>query len=123
MALIVFIDGIGSSRVQGTSGPGCRRCWKWGSVALMVGQRLLARILANHGQPGDAKQLVRSAMAPGAPTDLLSERADTLLELSHVRAAAARVSEVHSAAALGAEPLPARGQPARNPGVAPILAQ
>jgi uncharacterized protein HemY len=64
----------------------------------MVSQGSSARILANHGQYRDAEQLVRSAAALDTQTDLLNGRADTLLELSHVLAAAGRVSEAHAAA-------------------------
>ena len=64
----------------------------------MVSQGLSARLLANHRQQyGYAEQLARSAAALGAQTDLLSERADTLLDLAHVLAAADRLSEAHDA--------------------------
>lgn len=64
----------------------------------MVGRGLPARILVSHGQYRDAEQLVRSAAARPAQTELPSERADTLIELSHVLAMAGQVSEAHSAA-------------------------
>jgi predicted ATPase len=67
--------------------------------AHVVGQGLYARILADAGRHGEAEELARSAAALSAQTDLLSERADTLLELSHVLAAAGQISEAHSAAA------------------------
>jgi DNA-binding SARP family transcriptional activator/predicted ATPase len=66
--------------------------------AQAIGQGLYARILADRGRHREAEELARSAMALSAQTDLLSERADTLLELSHVLAAAGQLSEAHSAA-------------------------
>src|SRR2546430_272506 len=95
MALIVFIHGIGSSWAQRISRPGCLRHCEWGSAALIVSQGLSARILADPGQHRDAEQLVRSAAAQAG---LGGQRADTLLELSHVLAGAGRVSGTHSAA-------------------------
>jgi DNA-binding SARP family transcriptional activator len=64
----------------------------------VVGQGLYARIFADRGRYREAEELARSAVALAAQTDLLSEHADTLLELSHVLAAAGQVSEAHSAA-------------------------
>ena len=63
-----------------------------------IARGLYARILADRGSHREAEKLARSAVALSAPTDLLSERADTLLELSHVLAAAGQVSEAHSIA-------------------------
>lgn len=63
-----------------------------------VSQGLYARILADRGCYREAEELARSAAALAAQTDLLNEHADTLLELSHVLAAAGQVSEAHSAA-------------------------
>jgi DNA-binding SARP family transcriptional activator/tetratricopeptide (TPR) repeat protein len=63
-----------------------------------VSQGLYARILADQGRYREAQELARSAAALAAQTDLLSEHADTLLELSHVLSAAGQVSEAHSAA-------------------------
>ena len=63
-----------------------------------LGQGLYARILADRGRYREAEELARSATALSAQTDLLSEQADTLLDLSHVLAAAGQVSEAHSAA-------------------------
>jgi tetratricopeptide (TPR) repeat protein len=63
-----------------------------------VGQGLYARILADRGRYGEAEELARSAAALAARTDLLSEHADTLLELSHVLAAAGQAFEAHSIA-------------------------
>jgi DNA-binding SARP family transcriptional activator len=63
-----------------------------------VSQGLHARILADRGHYREAEELARSAAALAARTDLLNEHADTLLELSHVLAAAGQVSEAHSAA-------------------------
>jgi DNA-binding SARP family transcriptional activator len=63
-----------------------------------LGNGLYARILADRGRYREAEELARSAAALAARTDLLSQHADTLLELSHVLAAAGLVSEAHSAA-------------------------
>jgi DNA-binding SARP family transcriptional activator len=63
-----------------------------------VGRGLYARILADQGRYREAEELARSAVAIAEQTDLLSEHADTLLELSHVLAAAGQVSEAHSVA-------------------------
>jgi hypothetical protein len=65
----------------------------------MADRGLSGRIVANHGRSGDAEHLVCSVAALAAHTGLLSERADTLLELSHVLAAAAKISQARSAAA------------------------
>jgi DNA-binding SARP family transcriptional activator len=62
-----------------------------------VGQGVTARILADCGHYHDAEELARSAAALAAQTDLLSEHADTLLDLAHVLAAAGRLSEAHDA--------------------------
>jgi predicted ATPase len=64
----------------------------------VIGQGLYARILADRGRHREAEELARSAATLAAQTDLLSHRADALLELSHVLAAADQVSEAHSAA-------------------------
>jgi class 3 adenylate cyclase/tetratricopeptide (TPR) repeat protein len=66
--------------------------------AQAIGRGLHARILADRGRYREAEELARSAVAVSAQTDLLSEHADTLLELSHVLAAAGQVFEAHSAA-------------------------
>jgi hypothetical protein len=63
-----------------------------------IARGLHARILADRGSHREAEKLARSAVALSAQTDLLSERADTLLELSHVLAAAGQASAAHSAA-------------------------
>jgi DNA-binding SARP family transcriptional activator/predicted ATPase len=63
-----------------------------------IGRGLYARILADRGHHSEAEELARSAVALLAQTDLLSVRADTLLELSHVLAAAGQVLGAHSAA-------------------------
>jgi DNA-binding SARP family transcriptional activator len=63
-----------------------------------VGQGLYARILADRGRYREAEELARSAAALAAQTDLLSEHADTLLELAHVLAAAGQAFEAHSIA-------------------------
>ena len=66
--------------------------------AQIIGQGLSARILADRGHHAEAEDLARSAVALAAQTDLLSERADALLDLVHVLAAAGRVPEAHAAA-------------------------
>ncbi len=63
-----------------------------------VGQGLYARILADQGRYREAEELARSAVALSAQTDLLSEYADTLLELCHVLAVAGQVPEAHTVA-------------------------
>ena len=63
-----------------------------------IGQGLYARILADQGRHREAEELARSAAGLAAQTDFLSDHADTLLELSHVLAAAGQVSEAHSVA-------------------------
>jgi DNA-binding SARP family transcriptional activator len=67
-------------------------------IAQAVGQGVYARILADRGRYGEAEELARSAAALAAQTDLLSDHADIQLELSHVLAAAGKVSEAHLAA-------------------------
>ena len=66
--------------------------------AQAVSQGLMARVLADRGDVREAEELARSAVALAAQTDLLSEHADTLLELAHVHAAAGRIPEAHAAA-------------------------
>ena len=66
--------------------------------ARVVSQRLYARILADRGRHPEAMELARSASALAAQTDLLSEHADTLLELAHVLAVAGQATEAHEAA-------------------------
>ncbi len=66
--------------------------------ALAIGQSVYARILADRGHYAEAEELARSAAALSARTDLLSERADILLELCYVLAAAGRSAEARSTA-------------------------
>lgn len=63
-----------------------------------VSRGLSARILADRGQHREAEALARSAAALAAQSDLLSEHADTLLDLAHVLAAVGRIPEAHAAA-------------------------
>ncbi len=63
-----------------------------------LGQGLSARILADRGRHREAVVLARSAAALTAQTDLLSERAEILLDLAHVLAAAGRVPDARAAA-------------------------
>jgi tetratricopeptide (TPR) repeat protein len=67
--------------------------------AQAVSQGLLARILADRGHHSEAEELARSAVAIAAQTDLLSERADILLDLAHVLAALGQAIEAHTTAA------------------------
>ena len=70
--------------------------------AQAIGQGVRAKeYLADRGRYREDEELARSATAVAAQTDLLSERAETLLELAHVLAAAGRVSEAHSATTRG----------------------
>jgi len=64
----------------------------------ITGQGLAARILADRGQRAEAAALASSVGALAAQTDLLSFRADTLLDLAHVFAAAGCVPEAQAAA-------------------------
>jgi DNA-binding SARP family transcriptional activator/predicted ATPase len=66
--------------------------------AQAVSQGLSARILADRGRHHEAEKIARSATELAAQGDLLSEHADTLLDLAHVLAAAGRVPEAHAAA-------------------------
>ena len=66
--------------------------------AQIIGQGLSARILAYRGHHAEAVELADSAVALAAQTDLLSQHADTLLDLALVLAAASRVPEAHAAA-------------------------
>jgi DNA-binding SARP family transcriptional activator/tetratricopeptide (TPR) repeat protein len=64
-----------------------------------VGQGTLARLFADRGRYREAEELARSAAALSAQTDLLSERADILLDLAYVLAAVGQGTEAHTAAA------------------------
>jgi DNA-binding SARP family transcriptional activator/Flp pilus assembly protein TadD len=66
--------------------------------ALAIGRSVHARILADQGRYSEAEELARSAAALSSRTDLLSECADIVLELSYVLAAAGRPAEARSAA-------------------------
>ena len=66
--------------------------------AQALSQGLSARILADSGQHREAEELARSAVAFAGQTDLLNERADTMLDLAYVLAAAGRIPEAHTAA-------------------------
>jgi DNA-binding SARP family transcriptional activator len=66
--------------------------------AQAVGLGLSARILADRGHYREAEDPARSAVALAAQADLLSEHADTLLDLAHVLIAAGRSTEAHEAA-------------------------
>jgi hypothetical protein len=59
---------------------------------------LSARILADRGRHAEAVELASFAVALAADTDLLSPRADAVLDLVRVLAASGRVSEAHAAA-------------------------
>jgi len=64
----------------------------------IIGQGLLARIVAERGHHAEAEDLARSAVALAAQTDLLSEHADALLDLAHVLTMAGRAPEAHASA-------------------------
>jgi predicted ATPase len=66
--------------------------------AQIIGQGLAARILADSGRHAEAEKLAYSAVALAAQTDLLSQRADALLDLAQVLAKAGHVPEAHAAA-------------------------
>jgi tetratricopeptide (TPR) repeat protein len=66
--------------------------------AQVIGLGLYARILADWGRYREAEELARSAAVLAAQTDLLSDHADIQLKLSHVLAAAGKVSEARFAA-------------------------
>ena len=66
--------------------------------AQIISQGLSARILADRGGHAEAVELASSTVALAAQTDLLSQHADTLLDLAHVLAVSGRVPEAHAAA-------------------------
>ena len=66
--------------------------------AQIIGQGLSARIMADRGRHAEALELASSAVALAAQTDLLSQHADALLDLTHVLAASGRVPEAQAAA-------------------------
>jgi tetratricopeptide (TPR) repeat protein len=67
--------------------------------AQIIGRGLSARILAYRGHHAEAVELADSAVALASQTDLLSQRADALLDLANVLTAAGRAHEAHAAAA------------------------
>jgi Flp pilus assembly protein TadD len=67
-------------------------------VTKILGRGLSARMLADHGQYAQATELASSAVALAAKTDLLSQHADTLLDLAHVLAVSGRFPEARTAA-------------------------
>ena len=67
-------------------------------AAQIIGQGLSARMLADRGRHDEANELAISAVALAAQTDLLSQHADALLDLSHVLAASGRFSQAQAAA-------------------------
>jgi tetratricopeptide (TPR) repeat protein len=66
--------------------------------AQIMCQGLSARILADHGHHAEAVELASSAATLAAQTDLLSPRADVLLDLAEVLAASGHVSEARAVA-------------------------
>jgi DNA-binding SARP family transcriptional activator/tetratricopeptide (TPR) repeat protein len=66
--------------------------------AQAVGQGLTARILADRGHHREAEALARSAVVLAAQADLLSEHADTMLNLAHVLVAAGKLPGAQEAA-------------------------
>jgi DNA-binding SARP family transcriptional activator len=59
---------------------------------------LSARLLADRGHHAEATELASTAVALAAQTDLLSQHADALLDLAHVKAASGRYPEAQAAA-------------------------
>jgi tetratricopeptide (TPR) repeat protein len=53
----------------------------------------MARVLASRGKPKEAVDLARQAVVLLEPTDVINVRADTLVQLAHVLAAAGEESE------------------------------
>jgi class 3 adenylate cyclase/tetratricopeptide (TPR) repeat protein len=72
-------------------------------LAQVVGQGLLARILAARGQLGEAEELARAAVALAARTDFLNQHGDALLELAAVLAEAGRATDATAAAGAALE--------------------
>jgi tetratricopeptide (TPR) repeat protein len=68
-------------------------------VTQIIDWGLSARMLADRGRYADATELAFSAVALAAQTDLLSQHADALLDLAHVKAASGRYPEAQAAAA------------------------
>jgi tetratricopeptide (TPR) repeat protein len=66
--------------------------------AQAVGQALAAKILADRSHHREAEAMARSAVALAAQADLLSEYADTLLNLAYVLVAARQLPAAHDAA-------------------------
>jgi DNA-binding SARP family transcriptional activator len=66
--------------------------------AQIICQGLSARILAHRGRHAKALELASSAATLAAQTDLLSPRADALLDLTQALAASGRISEAHAVA-------------------------
>ncbi len=66
--------------------------------AQILSQGLSARIQADRGCHADAVALASSAVALAAQTDLLSQHADTLLDLSYAMAASGSIAEAHAVA-------------------------
>jgi DNA-binding SARP family transcriptional activator len=67
-------------------------------VTEIIAWGLSARMLADHGRHAEATELASSAVALAAQTDLLSQHADALLDLAHVKAASGRYPEAQAAA-------------------------
>jgi ATP/maltotriose-dependent transcriptional regulator MalT len=65
-------------------------------LAQVVGQGLLARILAARGQLGQAAELARAAVALAARTDFLNQHGDALLEQAAVLVEAGRPAEARA---------------------------
>jgi class 3 adenylate cyclase/tetratricopeptide (TPR) repeat protein len=66
-------------------------------LAQVIGQGVLARILAARGRLADAEALARAAVAVAEQTDFLIHRGDALLELAQVLGAAGRAPEARAA--------------------------
>ncbi|HEY1920232.1 MAG TPA: BTAD domain-containing putative transcriptional regulator [Streptosporangiaceae bacterium] len=67
--------------------------------AQIISQGSTARILADRSHHAEATELANSAVQLAAQTDLLSQRADALLDLAHVLVVAGRIADANAAAA------------------------
>jgi tetratricopeptide (TPR) repeat protein len=64
--------------------------------AQIIGQGVLARILAARGRLEEAEELARGAVALAERTDLLSQHGDALLDLAQVLDAAGRAHQAQA---------------------------
>jgi DNA-binding SARP family transcriptional activator len=78
-------------------------------LAQVIGQGLLARILAARGRLEEAEAQARAAVALAARTDFPNQHGDALLELAQVLAASGRAAEAAAAVAGALELYQAKG--------------